>query len=627
MPDVVSSRPIPCRETGNPRTDTSTRSMKFKRILSELKRRNVPKAALAYLVVAWMVVQVGDTIFPAYDIPDWVFRWLVTALIVGFPIWVVFSWIYDLTPEGIEKTPQQVETATGASDPHIGQRLNKIIIVSLSLAVVLLLYNQFGSRSASATATVADSSLLSGALAVLPLTNTRPDPESDYLGFAISNQIIGDLMYLQNLNIRSSAEVRKYISKAIDLDSLGKELRVDFVLLGNYLKEQNQIRVNVELLNLKTRELLWRSDDIEVEFSNTFSLQDIVAKKVIDDLNIKFNPREMEFLSRDVPQSPLAFEYYLKSTSYPLNSEGDRLSVAMLRKSIEIDSSYAPAYAELGFRSQRLLLFEMMDPESREQVEKYYLKALELNPDQLMALGYLVVFYTETARTEQAIELARHMLEINPNNASALFSLGYLYRYIGMTGESVRFMERAVALDPENPNFARIGVTYLCQGRYEDALQAFRRGKDTSYSLIWQAISLFRMGRYQEALSYFDQLIREESEPYMRLNSIAYKSIINGETQVGIDALLQLEQANTPDSEGWYYLAVMYSGLGETEGALRCLRESVERGYYNYPFIQSDPLLEPVRDKPEFQEVLEEARSRHLYFRDKFFREASVASM
>ncbi|HSR61025.1 MAG TPA: hypothetical protein VLL47_09735, partial [Robiginitalea sp.] len=91
--------------------------MKFKRILSELKRRNVPKAALAYLVVAWMVVQVGDIIFPAYDIPDWVFRWLVTALIVGFPIWVVFSWIYDLTPEGIEKTPQQAETAPGTSDP------------------------------------------------------------------------------------------------------------------------------------------------------------------------------------------------------------------------------------------------------------------------------------------------------------------------------------------------------------------------------------------------------------------------------------------------------------------------------------------------------------------------------
>lgn len=599
--------------------------MKFKRILSELKRRNVPKAALAYLIVAWMVVQVGDIIFPAYDIPDWVFRWLVTALIVGFPIWVVFSWIYDVTPQGIEKTRPEGEREPTASVRQIGQRLNKVIIVCLSLAVVLLLYNQFANRTEGPAGSLADNYGLSGALAVLPLTNTKPDPESDYLGFAISNQIIGNLMYLQDLNIRSSAEIRKYDRKAVDLDNLREDLRVDFVLLGNYLKEQNRIRVNVELIDLRSQEMLWRSDDIEVDFSNTFTLQDIVAKKVVNDLNVKFSSREMELIAKDVPQNPLAFEYYLRSTSYPLNTTGDKLASEMLRKAIELDSTYAPAYAELGFRTQRLALFEMLGEKALKQAEGYYLKALELNPDQLLALGYLSILYTETARTEEAIELTRRMLQINPNHASAHFSLGYLYRYIGMIDESVAHMEQAVDLDPNNTNFSRIGVSYLCQFRYTEALEAFRRGKDTSYSLIWQGITLFRMGRFEEALPYFERLIREESEPFIHYSSLSFRAAITGQKQEGIQALLQLEQSQSSDSEGWYYWGVLYSYLGNGEGAIRCLKEAVNRGYYNYPFMLADPLLEPLRDDPQLQILQEEARKQHQYFRDKFFQDARAS--
>ncbi|MEJ2585164.1 MAG: tetratricopeptide repeat protein [Robiginitalea sp.] len=461
-------------------------------------------------------------------------------------------------------------------------------------------------------------------MAVLPLSNNKPDPDTDYLGFAIANQIIGDLNYLRNITVRSSSEIRRFAGKEIDFSRIREQLNVDYALVGNYLKEANQIRVSVELVELEEFSMVWRSEDIEVDFSNTFALQDIVSKKVVDGLNIQFSQQEMSLIEKDIPKIPLAYEYYLRSTSYPLDSEGDRLAIEMLQKSIALDSTYAPAYADLGFRTQRLAFFEMLGENALEESKQYYLKALSLNSNNLSALSYLVVLYTETAMTEQAIELTRRMIEINPNNASTLFSLGYLYRYIGMIDESVARMEEAISIDPKNPNYSRIGVSYLSQNRYEKALESFRKGRGTTYSLTWQGITLYRMGREKEALQYLEKVIEKESEPYMLYSCKVLKAAILGNIREGLKLAKLLENANTSDSEGWYSLAAIYYRLNNTDGALRCLEEAVNRGYYNYSFMMSDPLLDGIREDPRFHAIAEVARERHLYFKDKFFQKPEV---
>lgn len=583
----------------------------------------MPRSALAYLVVAWMVVQVFSILLPTFEADPNVMQAIVMCLVAGFPLWVLLSWIYDITPKGIIKTPNN-GSGSEETDTKMGRRLNKVIIFSLSIVVILLLYNQFSDNSLVRPESFLAQNSLKSTIAVLPLTNNKPNPDTDYLGFAIANQIIGGLNYLQNITVRSSSEMRKFDKKDIDFSEIREKLNVNYALMGNYLKEENRIRVNVELVELNMHTMVWRSKDMEFNFSNTFALQDVVAKEVVDGLNIQFSEREMELIVKDIPKVPLAYEYYLRSTSYPLNTEGDELAVEMLKKSIELDSTYAPAYADLGFRNQRLTLFEMRDEKALKETEKYYLKALRLNPDQLTALGYLAVFYTETARTEEAIELTRKMIRINPNNASALFSLGYLYRYIGMVDESVGEMEKAIAIDPENPNYSRIGVSYLCQGRYEEALKAFEKGRGTSYSLTWQGMTLFRMGKFPEALSFLEQVIEKENEPYILYSCIAFRSVMLGQTQEGLNAIEHLENANSPDSEGWYYWAVLYTSLNDREGALRCLREAVDRGYYNYTFMMSDPLLEGIRDDPRFVRLSDIARERHLYFKNKFFNDASI---
>ena len=248
---------------------------------------------------------------------------------------------------------------------------------------------------------------LSGAIAVLPLLNNKPGSESEYFGFAIADQIIGELNYLKNINVRSSSSVRQYANMIVDQKKIKEELNVDYILVGNYLKEANRIRLNVELIELETNQMIWRSDKIEVDYINTFELQDIVAKKVVNGLNIKFSPNEFNRMNKDIPNDPLAYEYYLRSISYPLTSIGDELAIEMINKSISLDSLYAPAFSELGFRTQRLAHFEMKSKESFSEAEKYYLKALRINPDLLSALGYLADFIQNLQKQRKRFELLK----------------------------------------------------------------------------------------------------------------------------------------------------------------------------------------------------------------------------
>jgi TolB-like protein/predicted Ser/Thr protein kinase len=295
-------------------------------------------------------------------------------------------------------------------------------------------------------------------LAVLPFTNIRSDPQIDFLGFALADQIIGAMAYVKNILTRPSSAIRQYQDKEVDAQTAGNALEVDFIVIGHFLKEGDIVRLNIELVNVHSNEMIWR-ESLEEQYENVFKLQDIVTERVMDRLKTQFLHDERGRIQTDVPQDPVAYEYYLKSISYPLSNEGDQLAIEMLRKSIELDPNYAPAYDQLGDRIHRLALFGLLDPEETKRAEKFHLKALSLNGELLSALGNLAGIYTETARIEEAVEITRQMLDINPNNAEAHFSLGYIYRYAGMNNEAVQEMEKAVTLDPKNPDFRSIVIT------------------------------------------------------------------------------------------------------------------------------------------------------------------------
>jgi TolB-like protein/Flp pilus assembly protein TadD len=462
-------------------------------------------------------------------------------------------------------------------------------------------------------------------LAVLPFTNIRSDPQIDFLGFALADQIIGAMAYVKNILTRPSSAIRQYQDKEVDAQTAGNALEVDFIVIGHFLKEGDIVRLNIELVNVHSNEMIWR-ESLEEQYENVFKLQDIVTERVMDRLKTQFLHDERGRIQTDVPQDPVAYEYYLKSISYPLSNEGDQLAIEMLRKSIELDPNYAPAYDQLGNRIHRLALFGLLDPEETKRAEKFHLKALSLNGELLSALGNLAGIYTETARIEEAVEITRQMLDINPNNAEAHFSLGYIYRYAGMNNEAVQEMEKAVTLDPKNPDFRSIVITYQAVGEYEKALEALKIYKENSFTLGFQGEIFFRQGRLEQAAESFDRVIAIEPEGLMALWVTGVKAFIEGNIQKGLHAAHKFEQANISDAEAWNAFASIYGLLGDKEGCIRTLKRAVAGGFFNYPFMLTDSFLDSVRDDPEFQRILEMAKAKHNAFKKKFFPESSVVT-
>jgi len=460
-------------------------------------------------------------------------------------------------------------------------------------------------------------------LAVLPLINIRNDEESNYLGFAVADRIIGSLAYIKNILVRPSSAIRGYQNQPVDIKVAANELNVDFVLTGNFLKEAHIIRLNLELIDIKLDSMLWR-EDFEVEFENAFKLQDAISKKVIADFNLKFTREENRHLQTDVPNNPLAYEYYLRAISYPLTNENTHLAVLMVKKSLDLDPTFAPAYSELGFRYSQLAQYDVKERKRIKNSVENYRSALSINEELLSALIGLASVYTEKGNSLEAIIVTKKVLEINPNNAEAHFWLGYIFRYTGFLDRAIEEMETAVKLDPLNPRFRSILCTYTYLQKYDDALKCLDYDEKSLFNVAWKGVVYVCLKKYEDAKNCFERAISIDSEGILGIWSNAMICFINGEREKGLKLLKVLEDSETYDAEQIYNLANVYGLYGENDGCFRLLHKCIEGGFFNYPLILTDPFLNPVRDDPEFQKIVNKAKYRHENFKKELIEKSLI---
>ena len=458
-------------------------------------------------------------------------------------------------------------------------------------------------------------------LAILPLHNSGQDANSDFLGFSLADVLITKLAYVSSLSVRPSAAIEKYRGTAIDLQKVAADLKVDTLLTGSFIRDGDNLRITYQLVDAKTEKILGQGV-IDLKYDNLLTVQDKVTSQLISELQLSLSSSEAERLKPENLVSPLAYEFFLQGLDF-YGQHKFPLAIKMLEKSTEIDSNYAPAWAYLGASYNSDAAFELGGREQYRRAQAAYERALAIRPNLLDAQILFANLLVDTGKVGQAVSLLRDALKTNRNYAAAHWELGYAYRFAGMLDESVAECERARQLDPLHPVKANGSVlnTYLYLGQYQKFLGSLPVD-DSSFILFYRGFGEFHERDFDQAAKDFDRAYELDPTLYAGIGKALSDSIHQHQGE-GLDLLRGLEtkirERGVGDPEATYKIAQAYAVLGDKISALRVLRMSVESGFFSYPYIAKDELLDDLHSKPEFDQILNIARQRYDAFKSSFF--------
>ena len=433
----------------------------------ELKRRKVYRVAAAYIIAAGFIIQIGSAVFPAWELPNWAFRFVVVLLLIGFPISLILAWAYDVTSEGIRTTP----TSFG---PGTHRRRNVIMLVVIGV-IVSCAAGFFLLPRASARK-------IDKSIAVLPFQNLSDEKENAYFADGIQDDILTNLSKVGDLKVISRMSVMSYRGEGVrNAREIGKTLGVATLLEGSVRRSGNRVRVSVQLINAGTDEHIW-AEDYDRDLTDVFAIQTDLAQKIGAALQAKLSPTEKARLDNRPTQNPDAYLLFVQAHDYA--SQKDMLRDTFLKaeplfeQAIKLDPKFAAAFA--GLSMVESWIYHSFDPTPgrREKARLNADESLRLQPnlpEGHLALGFS--YYYGDRDYERALaefEIAKRDL---PNEAQAYMAIGAIQRRQGKWAQSTANLEKAAALDPKNSSvLLNLGYNYMAARNFEAADKAFDRG-------------------------------------------------------------------------------------------------------------------------------------------------------
>ena len=490
------------------------------RFLTELKRRNVYRAAVAYGVVAWFLTQLTTQVFPFFEIPNSAVRFVVMALAIGFPIAMLLAWVYELTPEGVVRTEDLDPVEARSVQRRSGRLLDFIIIGALLLVIAMLIVGRFPFyRQIS-------ESILQKSIAVMPFENRSEEKANAYFADGIQDEILTRLSKIADLKVISRTSTQHYKSAPENLPQIAKQLGVAHILEGSVQKAADQVRVNVQLINAQTDSHVW-ADTYDRKLTDIFGIESEIAKRIAESLQAKLTGREEQALTVKPTNNPEAYDAYLRGLAFDARyyasffSGGlEEKAISFFERAVQLDPNFAVAWARLSRANAALSFGSGVTPVWRDAAKRAVEHAQKLapnSPETLLAVGYYQ--YRGLLDYGAAKTTFGRVSKMLPGSSEVPHALGLIARREGQWDQSIAYFEQALALDPRNVELLSDAAWgYGWHRQFSAALKLYDRVLDitpndptimAAKACIYQA-----EGNLKEAATFLPEINLQTSSSY-----------------------------------------------------------------------------------------------------------------
>ncbi|MBC8030953.1 MAG: protein kinase [Pyrinomonadaceae bacterium] len=459
-------------------------------------------------------------------------------------------------------------------------------------------------------------------VAILPFKNLGNDPETVFYEFSLADAVITELARVRSLVVRPSSVIVKYQGKQFDPGDVGRELDVDAILTASFLRAGAHLRVTVQLLDVRTSEIIW-SDRIDADASDIMAVQDTIVQHIVDGLRLELSPDERVELARGTTTDAAASEEYLRGRNclgqfiYHTTSRVDLDSaIDHFERAIEVDSNFALAYSALGSCYVHRVLKALGDTQDHDKAQKAFSKALALDPKLLEARLQSVFIYITRGQKPKAREEIESLREEYPNDVGVHFVRGYLARLDSEYEKALRSFDRMVRLNPAEKvvaSYHRARI-FMYQQRYDEALAELDEGAalEPDHPMIqtWRARVLDYSGEIDEARRILEQLL--DRQPHMdgiRPILAICLSAQGRHEEANKQLTDRVKIAAAADHDIAYWLGTAYLLQGRQVKALEWLQTAIELGNENYLWFESDPNWTDLHADPRFKDLMQKVKT------------------
>ena len=572
--------------------------MNPKKFFAELKRRNVYRAAAAYGVVGWLLVQIATQVFPFFDIPNRAIRMIIVVLLLGFPVALIIAWIYELTPEGLQRTDDIPPGRSMAR--NVGRKIDFAIIGVLLAVIAFMGWQHFRGKSNEPTKSIA----------ILPFVDLSQSRDQEYLSDGITEQVIDSLSHLHNLLVVARTTAFSFKNKTGDIREIGRQLQVTHVLEGSVRRGNGRVRIAAQLIDVANGFHVW-SETYDSTEQDLLFLQTDVAKKVASALQIELHLAETTQLAKPLTQDPAAYDLYLRGR-YLLNKRTGasiRKALAIFQEAVAKDGQFA--LGRVGVADSYILLAKvgaMRGQEAEALAWPEVTAALTLDPQ--VAEGYvsrailLTDFDWNWPKAEGDFQKA---LALNPNSAAAHHWYAHHLEQTGRTDEALREIDAALKNDPLSPTIrVAKGKILFDAHRYREAVESSKTALElesnfaSAYQVLAQAHA--HLGEVANALEAANKYVEISQRSGWALLELAYVYAVAGNREES-DRIVNEVTAH-PGEFSPYDMATIRAAWHDPDGAIPWLEKAIAARTVDVILIRVDPRLDNIRSDARFKELL-----------------------